>query len=68
MSDPGTPSLAEDLTVEFGDVLPPTLIERTVDAAATRPGGPEVVELTAREDLTALADAVARSTSGHDEH
>ena len=45
--------LADQLTAEYGDVLPPTLITSTVAASDA--------EETARADVAALADAVVRS-------
>jgi hypothetical protein len=59
-------SLTDDLTVEYGDTLPPALIARTVQAAADAPdagAGPGAVERTARADVAALAEAVRRGAT-----
>jgi hypothetical protein len=57
--------LAEQLTAEFGDVLPPALINTTVAAAwrdvPTR--DESAVQQMARTDVTALAEAVTRSSA-----
>lgn len=61
------PEITTDLIAEFGDVLPPTLITSTVEAAASvAPAYPEEPDLRhrAREDVSALADAMKRSTAG----
>lgn len=51
-----TSTLTDDLTVEYGDSVPVTLIEHAVRLAAA-------VERTARADVRALADAVHRSAT-----
>lgn len=66
------PDLTAELVQEYGDLLPPTLITQTVAAAAAAPSEPypdepvdaAVVEQTARHDVSALAEAVRRSTGG----
>ena len=59
-----TTALTTQLTGEFGHLVPATLIESTVQTAATRPGAPtpddREVETTARTDVEALAEAVRR--------
>jgi hypothetical protein len=47
--------LSADLVEQYGDVLPPTLIATTVDAAEGEPA--------AREDVAALAEAALRHTT-----
>lgn len=57
--------LAEQLAAEFGDVLPPALIATTV-AAAWRDvptHDDSAVQEMARTDVTALAEAVSRSST-----
>jgi hypothetical protein len=57
--------LAKQLTAEFGDVLPPALITTTV-AAAWRDvptHDQSAVQQMARADVTALAEAVTRSSA-----
>ena len=55
--------LAEQLVAEFGHVVPPTLIRSTVAAATGGRAGDSTAARTARADVEALADAVARRTS-----
>ena len=57
--------IAERLTREFGDVLPSSLIESTVSTAwhAVPDHDETAVTMTARADISALADAVIRSSS-----
>lgn len=57
--------LAEELTAEYGDVLPPTLITNTVTAVwdAVPSHDERVVQATARADVAGLAEAVVRSAS-----
>ena len=58
--------LAEQLVEEFGHVVPPTLIRSTVVAATgSHPAEDDdgAAARTARADVEALADAVARRTS-----
>ena len=67
-------TLTAELTTEFGDVVPPTLIASTVASAAVAPaadgsevdgsevGDREVADATARTDVAALADAVRRAS------
>ncbi len=61
-----TSTLTDDLTVEYGDTVPPTLIARTVRAAAGPDSlsDPAQVERTARADVRALAEAVRRGATG----
>jgi hypothetical protein len=55
-------TLATNLTQQYATTLPQTLIAVTVEAAGrVGAGDPAVVELTARADVQALADAVRRS-------
>ncbi len=61
-----TSTLTDDLTVEYGDSVPVTLIEHAVRLAAADPvAGRDAaaVERTARADVRALADAVHRSAT-----
>ncbi len=61
------PQITTELIAEFGDVLPPTLITSTVEAAATcAPAYPDEPDLRARarEDVSALAEATRRSPGG----
>jgi hypothetical protein len=57
--------VVRQLSVDFEDVLPPSLIAESVHAAVPAAGAPEpeAVEQVAREDLSALAEAVTRSRS-----
>ena len=54
--------LAEELTAEYGDVLPPTLITNTVTAAwfAVPSHDDGLVRATACADVAGLAEAVVR--------
>ena len=59
--------LAAELVAEFGHVLPPALILHTVAAARDALPGEQdddTTARTARTDVVALAEAVARRTSG----
>ena len=60
-------ALAAELVAEFGHVLPPALILHTVAAAGdSLPGeqdDDDTTARTARTDVVALAEAVARRTS-----
>jgi hypothetical protein len=66
------PDLTAELVQQYGDLLPSTLITRTVAAAAAAPSEPYPdeptgagdVERTARHDVRALAEAVRRSAGG----
>ncbi len=61
------PTITTDLIAEFGDEIPPTLITSTVEAAATTPPAyPDEPDLRerARADVTALAEALRRSSAG----
>lgn len=64
-STPPAPSspLAAHLAEEYGDLVPPSLIDRAVDAAraATVPGDAAVAD-TARADVAAIAQAVVRGS------
>ena len=51
-------ALARQLTHEYGDLLPPTLIAATLQAAV--PSGGDGGVGTAREDIDALAQAALR--------
>ncbi len=58
------PALTSQLVAEYGDLLPPSLIASTVEAAASLPPAyPEEPDLRtrARDDVAALADARQRS-------
>ena len=52
--------LSAELVAQYGDLLPPTLIDSTVQAAdlTRQPGGD--AEQAARQDVAALADAALR--------
>lgn len=60
-----TSDLTSELTAEYGDVVPPTLIESAVASAAGSARGvddrEQAVEQIARADVAALADAVHRA-------
>jgi len=60
------PEITTDLVAEFGDEVPPTLISSTVEAAALSsspyPDEPDL-RRRAREDVSALADAMRRSAT-----
>lgn len=63
--DTQTAPLAEELTAEYGDVVPDALISRTVQAAwhaVPTHDGSAVAQL-ARTDVAAIADAVMRNSS-----
>ena len=57
--------ITAQLTSEFGDVLPTSLIESTVTSAwrGVTSHDEAVVTTTARADVEALADAVIRASS-----
>jgi hypothetical protein len=62
-----TTALTAELTGEFGDLVPATLIESTVRAAGSSTPGAATpddsdVARTARADVAALAEAVRRRT------
>ena len=63
-----TTALTNELTGEFGHLVPATLIESTVESAGGMPGTPapddSTVASTARADVAALAEAVRRRTDG----
>jgi hypothetical protein len=60
---PSLEDVVSQLSTEFEDVLPPSLIAESVHAAVPPAGAPapEAVEQVAREDLSALAQALTRS-------
>lgn len=63
--DDQTAPLAEELTSQYGDVVPDALISRTVQAAwhaVPTHDGSAVAEL-ARTDVAAMASALMRSSS-----
>ena len=63
MPDDASPApLTTQLTDEYGDLLPPSLIGRTVEAARTpdAPADELAAARTARADVAAMADAVLR--------
>ena len=63
-----TTTLTDELTGEFGHLVPATLIVSTVEGAGGVPGTPapddSTVASTARADVAALAEAVRRRTDG----
>lgn len=58
-------TLTAELTDEYGDVVPPTLIASTVASAAVLPAAEDgdVPDATARADVAALAEAVRRASA-----
>jgi hypothetical protein len=58
-------TLTAQVTSEFGDVVPPTLIASTVASAAVVPTGEDsdVPDTIARADVAALAEAVRRASA-----
>ena len=67
MDQSTVPGITTDLVAEFGDVVPASLIGSTVEAAAqsasaTYPDEPDL-RLRAREDVSALAEAMRRSSA-----
>ena len=55
--------LTRELVDQYGDLLPPTLIDSTVQAAGLTRRPDTDPEQAAREDVAALADAALRHTN-----
>lgn len=62
MPEHASTRLTEQLADEYGDLLPGSLIDRTVASARTAAEPPDelAVARTARADVAAMADAVLR--------